>query len=58
VQDAAPLLKSGGVLAFEIGYDQGAKVKNIMEESGYYADVRIEKDLSGLDRCIWGYRKH
>lgn len=56
VQEAACFLKAGGILVFEIGYNQGAKVKNIMEESGYYGGLKLEKDLAGFDRCVWGYR--
>ena len=54
VNDSAEFLKTNGILAFEVGYDQGGKVKNIMEESGHYYVVNIEKDLSGFDRCVWG----
>ncbi|MGE5632612.1 MAG: peptide chain release factor N(5)-glutamine methyltransferase [Caulobacteraceae bacterium] len=54
--DAHKYLRSGGLLAFEIGYEQGSAVKNIMEESGFYAGMDVERDLAGLDRCIWGYR--
>jgi release factor glutamine methyltransferase len=53
IKDSVEFLKSGGILAFEVGYDQGGKVKDIMEKSGYY-DLNIEKDLSGYDRCVWG----
>ena len=28
-------LKKNGILAFEIGYDQGEKVKVLMEEKGF-----------------------
>lgn len=56
VQDSVGFLKSNGILAFETGYDQGNKVKNIMEESGYYDNLNIEKDLAGYDRCVWGRR--
>lgn len=62
IRDSVSLLKSNGILAFEIGYDQGDKVKNIMEKSGYYDNINIEKDLAGYDRCVWGrkiqYFKH
>ena len=54
VNDSAEFLKTNGILAFEVGYDQGDKVKNIMEESGHYYVINIEKDLSGFDRCVWG----
>lgn len=56
VQDAVSFLKVNGMLVFEIGYDQGVKVKNIMEESGCYGGLKIEKDLAGFDRCVWGRR--
>lgn len=47
-------LKNGGILAFEIGYNQASEVKGIMEESGCFFDIEIEKDLAGLDRCVIG----
>lgn len=56
VRDSLYFLKGNGILAFEIGYDQGDKVKKIMEESGYYDNLNIEKDLAGFDRCVWGRR--
>ncbi|MHB1394364.1 MAG: peptide chain release factor N(5)-glutamine methyltransferase [Clostridia bacterium] len=56
VQESADIIKAKGILAFEIGYDQGDKVKNIMEESGYYGGLKLGKDLAGFDRCVWGFR--
>lgn len=53
IDDSVEFIKDNGILAFEVGYDQGGKVKNLMEESGYY-DLNIEKDLAGYDRCVWG----
>lgn len=49
------LLKTGGVLAFEIGHDQGSQVKTLMEENAY-GNVEIFKDLAGFDRVVTGYR--
>jgi len=49
------LLKENGVLAFEIGNDQGIEVKNLMEESAY-RNVEIFKDLAGFDRVVVGNR--
>jgi len=54
IKDSVEFLKNKGILAFEVGHDQGVRVKNIMEESGYYDNLNIEKDLSGYDRCVWG----
>jgi len=56
IKDSVGLLKGNGILAFETGYDQGDKVKNIMEESGYYDNLNIGLDLAGYDRCVWGRR--
>jgi len=47
------LLRSGGFLFLEIGDDQGARVKAILEEIGY-EDVRILPDLAGRDRIARG----
>jgi release factor glutamine methyltransferase len=46
---AQAALKPGGLLAMEIGDDQGGAVKEILTRAGY-RDVRIEKDLARLDR--------
>ncbi|WP_244833700.1 peptide chain release factor N(5)-glutamine methyltransferase [Clostridium sp. BJN0001] len=47
------ILNFSGILAFEIGYNQGENVKNIMEHSGY-KNIKIIKDLAGLDRVVIG----
>lgn len=52
----SPYLKKGGVLAFEIGYDQGKEVSYILTESGF-SDVRVIQDLSGNDRVCTGVLK-
>lgn len=53
VMDSKKVLYEDGILIFEIGYDQGEEVKNIMLENGYL-NVRIIKDLAGLDRVVIG----
>lgn len=55
--DAVGYLKSGGILAFEIGYNQGRVIMNIIKESGSYYDLECYKDLAGLDRCIIARKK-
>ena len=53
LDQAGEHLKPGGLLAFEIGYDQGEEVSSLMEEKGYI-QVRTVKDLAGLDRVVTG----
>ena len=53
VAKAKDFLFEGGYLAFEIGYDQGEALLAMMSEGGY-EDVRVIKDLAGLDRVVIG----
>ena len=46
-------LVRGGSLYLEIGWDQAAAVKALMEETGFH-EVRITKDYAGLDRVVSG----
>ena len=50
---AGEYLYTGGMLFFEIGYDQGRAVSKLMEEAGFW-EVEVCQDLSGLDRVVWG----
>ena len=52
-EQAGSYLKEGGKLCFEIGYDQGDEVRELMETHGF-ADVQVLKDLAGLDRVVTG----
>ncbi len=53
ISQAKEFLISDGLLIFEIGYDQGLAVKEIMEHNDF-EDVKILKDLQGLDRVVLG----
>ena len=53
VSESHNVLKENGILAFEIGYDQGEKVKVLMEEKGF-KNVKVIQDLAGLDRVVIG----
>lgn len=44
-------LKPLGILAYEIGYNQAADVKTILEQNGF-GEVEIIKDLAGKDRVV------
>ena len=53
LEQAGNYLKPEGLLAFEIGYDQGETVSSLMKDRGYKR-VKIVKDLAGLDRVVTG----
>ncbi len=53
VRNAGRFLKEDAWLLFEIGYDQGQEVSELLSEAGY-EDVEIVKDLAGLDRVVKG----
>jgi len=49
---APDILKSGGALLLEIGYDQAAAVRALARESGAYGRVELFQDYSCKDRVI------
>lgn len=53
IEEAGQYLEKDGMLAFEIGYNQGETVKRLMEEAGC-EEVLVKKDLAGLDRIVTG----
>ena len=52
---APEILNKGGALFFEIGYNQGKAVFELMSDS--FKNIRIVKDLCGNDRVITGILK-
>ncbi len=55
VEGAFSRLVPGGLLALEIGEEQGAAVRNLLLQRGYEA-VHIEPDLERRDRMAFGTR--
>lgn len=54
IAESAPeYLAENGCLYFEIGFDQADDVKKLMEDNGF-ARVTVKKDLTGLDRVVYG----
>ncbi len=53
LSDCKKNLKKGGMLFFEIGYDQAEAVKSMMEQAGFL-EVTVKKDFGGLDRVVFG----
>ncbi|MBO5373204.1 MAG: peptide chain release factor N(5)-glutamine methyltransferase [Lachnospiraceae bacterium] len=56
VDEGKKYLKPGGYLMFEIGYDQGEEVVGLMRQAGY-SEIKVVKDLAGLDRVVIGKGK-
>lgn len=54
-QQSQNYLKSGGWLLYEIGCTQAHDVSDIMSEYGY-SNIKVVKDLAGLDRVVMGQR--
>lgn len=53
VKESIPYIKRDGCLLFEIGCEQAEAVAGLMEKAGY-KDIRVKKDLAGLDRVVYG----
>lgn len=50
--EAAMWLKPGGLLAFEVGYDQAPEVSRLLQ--GRYTDIGSVRDLAGIGRVVTG----
>lgn len=53
IEEAGKHLVSSGMLYFEIGYDQGQAVSELMRTEGY-CEVQVVQDYAGLDRVVFG----
>ncbi|WP_054870779.1 peptide chain release factor N(5)-glutamine methyltransferase [Caloranaerobacter sp. TR13] len=54
VKNLSKYLTNKGVIAFEIGYNQGQDVKKLLKDSRLFKKVEIIKDLAGHDRVVVG----
>ena len=45
-------LKPGAALMLEIGYAQGPAVRELLEQTGAFAEIKIEKDPQNNDRVV------
>lgn len=52
---AGEFLKSGGWLMYEIGFDQGKEVQELLHKAGFI-NTGIVQDLCGLDRVVLGQK--
>lgn len=56
VRESRGCLEKGGLLMFEIGFDQAEEVSGLMRDAGF-TGIRVKKDLAGLDRVVSGVLK-
>ena len=50
IEKADRFLKPDAALMLEIGYAQGPAIKELLEQTGSFAEIKIEKDPNGNDR--------
>lgn len=55
-EESKKYLVDKGLLIYEIGYDQGRAVRDILIKEGF-KDIEVLKDLQGWDRVIFGWFK-
>lgn len=53
IKEAGNFLCPGGMLFFEIGFDQAENVSRLMKEAGFL-EVTVCRDFAGLDRVVHG----
>jgi release factor glutamine methyltransferase len=58
IVDRAPeYLKKGGMLFFEVGYDQSSEVKGIIEDTNSFVDINFYHDYRGVERIVSARRR-
>lgn len=56
IAGASEYLAPGGLLGFEVGAGQAPAVAELLTAAGL-TDVSVEKDLSGIERCVFAWKK-
>lgn len=56
VKEAGSYLNEDGYICFEIGYDQGNDLRQILV-AARYGDIEVVKDLAGLNRVVLARKK-
>ena len=51
-EKVSQFLKPDGILLLEIGYKQGPAVRDLLEQTGTFSQIRIDKDLQTHDRVV------
>ncbi len=56
IRDAHRVLRKGGLLALEIGQDQGGAVLDLIMKTGSFEKPELKRDLSGSDRMVFAIK--
>ena len=56
IEDVDKFLSSDGILLMEIGYRQGDAIRELLEKSGCFEEIKIDKDFSNNDRVVSAFR--
>jgi release factor glutamine methyltransferase len=57
IEQAGPLLRPGGILVLELGYDSASHVRGILTEQASWTKVSLTNDLAGIPRVIAAERR-
>jgi len=57
IEKVDQFLKSEAVLMLEIGYAQGPAVRELLEQTDAFNEVKIERDFHDKDRIVCAKRK-
>lgn len=52
IEKADAFLKADGAIMLEIGYAQGQAMRELLEQTGNFSEIRIEKDFHDNDRIV------
>jgi len=56
IEKAGEHLKPNGALMMEIGYNQAEPIRNLLKKTGYFSEIKIEKDTAKNDRIAIAIR--
>ncbi len=51
------VLVSGGLVLLEVGWQQAKMVMEVLGQQDDFAEVGVERDLSGVDRMVWARKR-
>jgi release factor glutamine methyltransferase len=57
IADVLRVLDAGGLLALEIGHDQGTKVESMVNKLGAFSDTEVLRDHAGLSRMFLAVKR-